>query len=81
MIGHLVDYLNVCTDNEVIEAGMYMGSLIERHRTNLTHPMSYPITLKDGTPHGLAVGMVLKEALDIAFPLENPLPRVRKGGK
>jgi len=68
MIGHLVDYLNVCTDNEVVEAGIYMGKLIEKHNTNLTHPMSYPLTLK-GVPHGEAVGIILKEALDKAFPL------------
>lgn len=68
MIGHLVDYLNVCTDNEVIEAGTYMGKLIEKHHTNLTHPASYPLTLK-GIPHGEAVGRVLKESLDKAFPL------------
>lgn len=69
MIGHLVDYLNVCTDNEVVEAGMYMGSLIERHPTNLTHPASYPLTLK-GMPHGEAVGRVLAESLEKAFPLK-----------
>lgn len=62
MIGHLVDYLNVCTDNEVIEAGIFMGKLIERHPTNLTHPASYPLTLK-GMPHGEAVGKVLCECL------------------
>jgi len=68
MIGHLVDYLNVCTDKEVIEAGIFMGGLIEKHHTNLTHPASYPLTLK-GMPHGEAVGRVLKESLDKAFPL------------
>jgi len=68
IIGHLVDYLNVCSDNEMIEVGIYMGKLIEKHPTNLTHPMSYPLTLK-GMPHGEAVGRVLKEALDKAFPL------------
>lgn len=69
IIGHLVDYLNVCTDNEMIEVGIYMGKLIERHPTNLTHPASYPLTLKHGIPHGQAIGMVLKECLDKAFPL------------
>lgn len=59
MIGHLVDYLNVCSDNELIEVGCYIGSLIEKHPTNLTHPLSYPFTLK-GMPHGEAVGVVLK---------------------
>lgn len=68
MIGHLVDYLNVCSDNEVVEAGIFMGKLIEKHSTNLTHPASYPLTLK-GMPHGEAVGKVLKESLDKAFPL------------
>ena len=68
MIGHLVDYLNVCSDNEVVEAGITMGKLIEQHPTNLTHPASYPLTLK-GMPHGEAVGRVLKESLDKAFPL------------
>jgi alcohol dehydrogenase class IV len=69
MIGHLVDYLNVCTDNELIEAGIFMGKLIEQHPTNLTHPASYPLTLKYGTPHGEAVGQVLPECLKKAFPL------------
>jgi len=63
MIGHLVDYLNVCTDNELVEVGIMLGKLIEQHPTNLTHPMSYPLTLK-GMPHGEAVGKVLKEALN-----------------
>lgn len=66
ILGHVLDYLNVCTDNEVIEVGMYAGRLIERHPTNLTHPKSYPLTLR-GIPHGKAVGMVLKESLDEAF--------------
>ncbi len=70
IIGHLVDYLNVCSDNEIVEVGMYMGKLIEQHPTNLTHPKSYPLTLKHGMPHGEAVGRVLKESLDIAFPLK-----------
>lgn len=63
MIGHLVDYLNVCSDNELVEAGIFMGKLIEKHPTNLTHPMSYPLTLKEGMTHGEAVGHVLPEAL------------------
>lgn len=69
ILGHLIDYLNVCTDNEIVEVGIYMGKLIEQHPTNLTHPKSYPLTLK-GMPHGEAVGRVLKESLDIAFPLK-----------
>lgn len=69
ILGHIVDYLNVCNDNEVVDVGMYAGRLIERHPTNLTHPKSYPLTLK-GMPHGEAVGRVLKECIDIAFPLE-----------
>ena len=68
MIGHLVDYLNVCTDNELVEVGVYLGKLIEQHPTNLTHPASYPLTLK-GMPHGEAVGKVLKKCLDKRFPL------------
>lgn len=69
IIGHLVDYLNVCTDNELIEVGLYMGKLIEHHPTNLTHPRSYPLTLKHGTPHGEAIGHVLMECLKERFPL------------
>lgn len=60
MIGHLVDYLNVCTDNELVEVGIMLGKLIEQHPTNLTHKKSYPLTLK-GMPHGEAVGKILKE--------------------
>jgi alcohol dehydrogenase class IV len=60
MVGHLVDYLNVCSDNEIVEAGIFMGKLIEKHSTNLTHKASYPLTLK-GMPHGEAVGKILKE--------------------
>jgi len=70
IIGHLVDYLNVCTDNELIEVGIYMGKLIEQHPTNLTHPRSYPLTLEKGISHGEAVGHVLKQCLDEKFPLE-----------
>lgn len=69
IIGHLVDYLNVCTDNELIEVGLYMGKLIEQHPTNLTHPASYPLTLKEKIPHGEAVGYVLQEALAKRFKL------------
>lgn len=73
MIGHLVDYLNVCTDNELIEAGIFMGKLIQQHPTNLTHPRSYPLTLKYGTPHGEAIGHVLQESLAEKFPIgEDP---------
>jgi hypothetical protein len=68
ILGHLVDYLNVCSDNEIVEVGIMVGRLIEQHPTNLTHPASYPLTLK-GMPHGEAVGRVLKESLDKAFPL------------
>jgi len=68
MIGHLVDYLNVCSDNEVVEAGITMGKLIEKHPTNLTHPASYPLTLK-GMPHGESVGRVLCDSIKKAFPL------------
>jgi len=64
ILGHMVDFLNVCTDNEVIEVGMYAGRLIERRPTNLTHPASYPLTLKHGIPHGEAVGMVLCDAIE-----------------
>lgn len=60
MVGHLVDYLNVCTDNEIVEAGIFMGKLIEKHSTNITHKASYPLTLK-GVPHGQAVGEILKK--------------------
>jgi len=60
MLGHLVDYLNVCSDNELVEVGIYLGKLIEHHPTNLTHPASYPLTLK-GMPHGEAVGRVLQD--------------------
>ena len=59
-LGHIVDYMNVCTDNELIELGRYAGRLIEKHPTNLTHPMSYPLTLKYGIPHGFAVGLAMK---------------------
>ena len=62
ILGHIIDFLNVCTDNEIVEVGIYAGSLIERHKTNLTHPASYPLTLK-GIPHGKAVGMVIPECL------------------
>ena len=62
ILGHMVDYLNVCTDNEVIEVGIYAGKLIEKRPTNLTHPKSYPLTLK-GIPHGEAVGRVLGECV------------------
>ena len=59
-LGQIVDYLNVCTDNELIEVGRYSGKLIEKHPTNLTHKPSYPLTLKHGVPHGYAVGIIMK---------------------
>lgn len=62
ILGHITDYLNVCSDNEIIEVGRYAGKLIEQHPTNLTHPLSYPLTLQ-GIPHGEAVGMVLPQCL------------------
>lgn len=68
ILGHMVDYLNVCSDNELIEVGRYAGQLIEKHPTNLTHPASYPLTLK-GVPHGKAVGMVLIKSIKKAFDL------------
>lgn len=61
ILGHIVDYLNVCSDNELIDLGIVAGSLIEKHPTNMTHPMSYPLTLKYKIPHGLAVGMALTD--------------------
>jgi len=72
MVGHLVDYLNVCTDNEIVEAGIFMGKLIEKHHTNLTHKASYPLTLK-GTPHGEAVGIILKKVFQNANLFRNTL--------
>lgn len=66
ILGHIVDYLNVCSDNELIELGVYAGKLIEKHPTNLTHPASYPLTLK-GIPHGEAVGAVLCDCIKKAF--------------
>lgn len=63
MIGHLVDYLNVASDNEIVEAGVYMGKLIEKHPTNLTHPASYPYTIRKEMTHGEAVGHVLPECI------------------
>ena len=59
-LGQVVDYLNVCSDNELVEIGRWGGKLIQHRRTNLTHPMSYPLTLKYGVPHGFAVGLALK---------------------
>lgn len=66
ILGHIVDYLNVCSDNELVELGMYAGRLIEKHPTNLTHPASYPLTLK-GMSHGEAVGAVLCDCINKAF--------------
>jgi len=66
IIGHIVDYLNVCSDNELVELGMYCGRLIEKHPTNLTHPKSYPLTLK-GLPHGEAIKEVLPECLNLLW--------------
>ena len=59
-LGHIGDFMNVCSDNELIEIGKLAGRLISKRKTNLTHPMSYPLTLKYGIPHGFAVGLALK---------------------
>ena len=59
-LGHIVDYMNVCSDNELVELGRIAGKLIEKHKTNVSHQMSYPLTLKYGIPHGFAVGLALK---------------------
>lgn len=72
IIGHLVDYLNVCDDNEVVEVGIFMGKLIEKHSTNITHKNSYPLTLK-GIPHGQAVGEILKEVFKNEKLFRSPL--------
>ncbi len=67
ILGHIVDYLNVCSDNELVELGMVAGRLIEQHPTNLTHPLSYYFTLKYKIPHGEAVGMVFTMCIEKAF--------------
>lgn len=67
ILGHIVDYLNVCSDNELVEVGMFAGKLIEKHPTNLTHPLAYYFTLKHKIPHGEAVGMVLTKCIEKAF--------------
>lgn len=59
-LGQLVDVLNVCSDNDLIEIGRQVGKWLEKYPSNLTHPMSYPLTLKYGVPHGFAVGLALK---------------------
>ncbi len=59
-LGQLVDVINVCSDNDLIEIGRQVGKWIEKYPTNLTHQMSYPLTLKYGVPHGFAVGLALK---------------------
>ena len=59
-LGQLVDVLNVCSDNDLIEIGRQVGRWIEKYPTNLTHPISYPLTLRYGVPHGFAVGLALK---------------------
>lgn len=68
ILGHLMDYLFVCNDNELVEVGRYMGKLIEIHPTSLTHKKSYPLTLK-GISHGEAVRRVIPECLEILIPL------------
>ena len=64
ILGHILDYILVCSDNELIELGIYAGKLIEKHPTNFTHPLSYGLTLKHKIPHGKAVGMQLKKGID-----------------
>lgn len=59
-LGQLVDVLNVCSDNDLVEIGRQVGQWLEKYPSNLTHPMSYPLTLKYGVPHGFAVGLALK---------------------
>lgn len=59
-LGQLVDVLNVCSDNDLIQIGRQVGTWLEKYPSNLTHPMSYPLTLKYGVPHGFAVGLALK---------------------
>lgn len=59
-LGQLVDVLNVCSDNDLVEIGRQVGKWLEKYPSNLTHPMSYPLTLKYGVPHGFAVGLALK---------------------
>ena len=63
ILGHIIDYLIVCSDNELIDVGIYAGKLIEKHPTNTTHPLSYPLTL-NGIPHGEAVGLMLEKGID-----------------
>jgi alcohol dehydrogenase class IV len=59
-LGQLVDVLNTCSDNDLIEIGRQVGKWLEKYPSNLTHPMSYPLTLKYGVPHGFAVGLAMK---------------------
>lgn len=64
ILGHVIDYLLVCSDNEVIELGILAGRLIEKHPTNCTHPLSYPLTIKHKKPHGEAVGLMLDKGIE-----------------
>lgn len=59
-LGQLVDVMNVCSDNDLIEIGRQIGKWLEKYPSNLTHPISYPLTLRYGVPHGFAVGLALK---------------------
>jgi alcohol dehydrogenase class IV len=59
-LGQLVDVMNICSDNDLIEIGRQVGQWLEKYPSNLTHPMSYPLTLKYGVPHGFAVGLALR---------------------
>ena len=67
ILGHVVDYMNVCSDNELIDVGRFAGKLIEQHPTNLTHPRSYHLTLNCGMTHGEAVAVTLCPAIRELF--------------
>ena len=63
IIGHLIDTLYVCSDEDVVKIGCQMGKWIEKYPTGLTHKPSYHIKIAKNRTHGASVGLVLCDAI------------------
>jgi alcohol dehydrogenase len=55
------------------EISFYSGLCISQTKTSLTHGLSYWLTISHNIPHGIAVGLMLREVLDRHYFI-NELP-------
>ena len=61
-LSHNLDSLPLRT--HIMQASMYAGLAFSNTQTALAHALSYPLTMRFGTPHGLACSFSLRLLLD-----------------